>query len=293
MTREPETAGPPRRILRTASGWGLVEGDDTPRRLRHSLAEMLAGAPVVPTEEPLDGDALAPLDDQEVWAAGVTYARSLRARAEESGGADVYDRVYASDRPELFFKSAPERVVGPGGTGSIRPDSGWDVPEPEVVLVLGSDGGIFGYTVGDDLSSRAIEGANPLYLPQAKIYDGSCVVGPWIVPAADAALPFPIEMRVTRQGEPVFEGSTSTEEMVRGFDDLASWLVRGLHFPQGVLLMTGTGIVPAGDFTLHPGDRVEITVGGVGRLEHGIGLSRPAGTDDPTAEEETGERAVH
>lgn len=279
MTEDARSARPPRRILRTPDGWGLAEGDDGPRRLRHTLAEILSGAPLAASDDPLDGDLLAPVDRQEVWACGVTYARSLHARAEESGGSDVYDRVYTAARPELFFKSTPERVVGHGGTGTIRRDSGWDVPEPEVAVVLRADGGIFGYTVGDDLSSRSIEGENPLYLPQAKVWDGACVLGPWIVPAEDADPPFPIELRVRRGDETAFEGSTSTEQMVRSFDDLAAWLTRVLRFPHGAVLMTGTGLVPSGDFTLAPGDRVEIDVGGVGRLEHGIELADDAAPD--------------
>lgn len=279
MTQGTRGARLPRRILRTSQGWGIAE-DGEPRRLRHTLAEVLAGAPLEATDEPLSGALLAPVDRQEIWAAGVTYTRSLRARAEESGGSDVYDRVYGAERPELFFKSTPERAVGHGGTGAIRRDSGWDVPEPEVAIVLRADGGIFGYTVGDDLSSRAIEGENALYLPQAKVWDGACVLGPCIVPAEDADPPFPIELRVHRHGEIAFEGSTSTEEMVRSFEELASWLTRAMRFPRGVVLLTGTGLVPPNDFTLVPGDRVEIDVGGVGRLEHGITLGEDLAPED-------------
>lgn len=290
MTEDARTARPRRRIIRTRSGWGLAEGENEPRRLRHTLAEMLAGAPLVASDDPLDGDLLPPVDRQEVWASGVTYARSLRARAEESGSSDIYDRVYAAERPELFFKSTPERVVGHGGTGTIRRDSGWDVPEPEVAVVLRADGSVFGYTIGDDLSSRSIEGENALYLPQAKVWDGACVLGPWIVPADDADPPFAIELRVRRGDETAFEGSTSTEQMVRSFEDLAAWLMRALRFPHGATLMTGTGLVPSSDFTLAPGDRVEIDVEGVGRLEHGIAFAEDGVPD--TVREQTRARPL-
>lgn len=290
MTEGTRSARLPRRILRTSEGWGIAEGHREPRRLRHNLAEILAGASPEATDEPLGGDLLAPVDRQEVWAAGVTYARSLRARAEESGGSDVYDRVYTAERPELFFKSTPERVVGHGGTGTIRRDSGWNVPEPEVAVVLRADGEIFGYTVGDDLSSREIEGENALYLPQAKVWDGACVVGPHIVPAEDVDPPFPITLRVHRDGETIFEGSTSTDQMVRGFRDLASWLTRAMRFPYGTVLMTGTGLVPSDDFTLAPGDRVEIDVPGVGRLEHGIALAKGDAPED--VREQTSARPI-
>lgn len=257
----------PRRVLRTTLGWGLDDGS-TVRRLRHPLAQVLAGAPLEGSDELLTGGLLAPIDGQEVWAAGVTYERSLEARTEESHEPDVYDRVYLADRPELFFKSVADRVVGPGGTGHIRSDSGWDVPEPEVVLVLDSRGGLFGYTIGDDLSSRAIEGDNPLYLPQAKVYEGACVLGPHIVLAEDVSPPFEVELVIERSAETWYRGTTSTARMHRDFSALAGWLFRGLRFPQGVFLMTGTGVVPDG--TLHDGDRVRITIGGIGTLEHGV-----------------------
>ncbi len=260
-----------RRIVHTSAGWG-VEEHGVVHRCRHSLAEMLTGDPLEVTDERLDAPLLAPIDHQEVWAAGVTYQRSLQARAEESKEPDVYERVYLADRPELFFKSTPSRVVGPGGTGLIRSDSTWDVPEPEIVLVLDSGGRLFGYTIGDDLSSRSIEGDNPLYLPQAKVYDGACVVGPGIVPAGDISPPFDIRMTITRDGAPAFDASLSTRKMHRSFEELASWLFRGLRFPEGVLLMTGTGLVPGDDFTLQQDDRVTIAVDGIGTLEHAISV---------------------
>ncbi len=259
-----------RRVVRTTEGWGLAT-DDGVRRLAHPLSELLAGAPIETFDDPLGGTPLPPLDVQEVWAAGVTYERSLAARTEESQEPDVYDRVYAADRPELFFKSLPHRVIGPGGTGLIRSDSGWDVPEPEITLVLDHTGALFGYTIGDDLSSRSIEGDNPLYLPQAKVYEGSCVIGPHIVLAADAMPPFEVELTITRAGEVVGKGTTSTARMHRTFPDLAQWLFRGLRFPHGVLLMTGTGIVPD-DMSLAGGDHVRIAVSGIGVLEHEVGV---------------------
>jgi 2-dehydro-3-deoxy-D-arabinonate dehydratase len=257
----------PRRVARTTEGWGFDDGSGL-RRLRHPLAELLTGAPLEATGDALGGELLAPIDNQEVWAAGVTYQRSLQARTEESHEPDVYDRVYLADRPELFFKSVADRVVGPGGTGHIRSDSGWDVPEPEVVLVLDARGELFGYTVGDDLSSRSIEGDNPLYLPQAKVYEGACILGPHIVLAADVSPPFDVDLVIERGGSVAYRGATSTARMHRDFETLASWLFRGLRFPHGAFLMTGTGVVPDG--TLHDGDRVRITVSGIGTLEHEV-----------------------
>jgi 2-dehydro-3-deoxy-D-arabinonate dehydratase len=210
------------------------------------------------------------VDTQEVWAAGVTYARSLEARVEESRQPDVYDLVYEADRPELFFKASAARVLGPGALGCIRADSEWNVPEPEVALVLDPDGQVWGYTIGDDISSRSIEGENPLYLPQAKVYDGSCVLGPCIVPAADVAPPFDISLRIERGGAVVFEADTSTSKMTRDFTDLAQWLYRANTFPNGAVLLTGTGIVPDDEHTLLAGDVVHIEVDGLGLLTHGI-----------------------
>lgn len=259
-----------REIIRTTEGWGLVTDGGTPTRLRHSLAEMLAGAPLATDDGALDGVLLAPVDVQEVWAAGVTYQRSRDARVEESDSPDFYQRVYDADRPELFLKATPGRVLGNGATALLRRDSGWDVPEPEVGLVLDHSGALFGYTIGDDLSSRSIEGENPLYLPQAKIWDGSCIVGPSIVLAQDAEAPFDINLTITRDGAIAAKALTSTSKMARTFEDLASWLFRHLSFPHGVILLTGTGVVPDDDFTLLPGDQVSIEVSGLGTLTHGI-----------------------
>jgi 2-dehydro-3-deoxy-D-arabinonate dehydratase len=264
-----------RRIARTTAGWGLLDDAGRVSALRHPLADMLAGAPIEPTGRAIAGALLAPVDVQEVWAAGVTYARSLEARVEESHEPDVYDRVYDAERPELFFKAPAHRVVGPGGVGRIRDDSTWDVPEPEVGIVLDAGGRVWGYTIGDDLSSRSIEGENPLYLPQAKVYDGACVVGPWIVPAADVEPPFDVSLRIERAGATVFEAETSTSKMTRDFDDLADWLTRAASFPNGVVLLTGTGIVPDADETLEAGDVVHIGVAPIGTLTHEVKRTRP------------------
>jgi 2-dehydro-3-deoxy-D-arabinonate dehydratase len=212
---------------------------------------------------------LPPIDQQEVWAAGVTYRRSQAARMEESAeAASCYDRVYTSPRPELFFKANPHRVVGPSGALRIRKDSQWNVPEPELALVLNSHLHLVGYTIGNDMSSREIEGENPLYLPQAKIYDACCGLGPCIT--LPAGMPqgsqITIEMQVIRSGETVFGGTTSVGQMARSFDDLIGWLGRENSFPEGVFLLTGTGIVPDSSFTLQPHDSIEITISGIGTL---------------------------
>jgi 2-dehydro-3-deoxy-D-arabinonate dehydratase len=215
---------------------------------------------------PLSGAAedplLPPLEPtQEVWASGVTYEMSREARRAESAEADVYEKVYDAERPELFFKAVGRRVVGHGGTVGVREDSRWNVPEPELVLVVNDRMEIVGYTAGDDVSSRDIEGENPLYLPQAKIYDGSCSLGPGVAVPAEDLQDLSIRMRIGRNGEPVFEGEISTSRMKRTPEELAHYLGRELSFPDGAFLMTGTGIVPPGAFTLAPGDRIEVSVG--------------------------------
>jgi 2-dehydro-3-deoxy-D-arabinonate dehydratase len=212
---------------------------------------------------------LPPIDDQEVWAAGVTYKRSQAARMEESAeSASCYDRVYTSPRPELFFKANPHRVVGPGEPLRIRKDSQWNVPEPELALVLNSHLHLVGYTVGNDMSSREIEGENPLYLPQAKVYDGCCGLGPCITlpTGMPPSSQIGIEMQVLRHGETVFGGTTSISRMARSFDELIGWLGRENSFPTGAFLLTGTGIVPDSSFTLQPRDTIEITISGIGTL---------------------------
>ncbi|MCC6312497.1 MAG: fumarylacetoacetate hydrolase family protein [Thermomicrobiales bacterium] len=215
-----------------------------------------------------DVELLAPLDRQEVWASGVTYRRSRDARMEESTQKDVYDLVYEADRPELFMKATPNRVSGPGQPVGVRADSTWDVPEPELVLALNPRGEILGYTIGNDVSSRSIEGANPLYLPQAKIYRKCAALGPVIALAweiADANN-LPIRLTIRRNGQPHFTDETSTAQIHRKLDDLIAYLFRHNEFPQGVFLMTGTGIIPPAEFTLEGGDEVEIAIAGIGAL---------------------------
>jgi 2-dehydro-3-deoxy-D-arabinonate dehydratase len=219
--------------------------------------------------------ALAPIVGQEVWAAGVTYYRSRAARMEESkdaGGGTFYDRVYSAERPELFFKCAGWRVVGPGGTVRIRNDAKWSVPEPELTLVINARGTLVGYTIGNDMSSRDIEGENPLYLPQAKVYDGSCALGPAVMLAeGPLAKTTGIRMEISRAGEIVFTASTTLEQLKREPGELIAYLFRELSFPRGAFLMTGTGIVPADDFTLHSGDAIRIGIEGIGTLENSVG----------------------
>ncbi|MGO9203511.1 MAG: fumarylacetoacetate hydrolase family protein [Limisphaerales bacterium] len=211
----------------------------------------------------------APLERQEVWAAGVTYLRSKTARMGESEfGATAYDRVYAAERPELFFKSLAEKVVAAGEAVGIRRDARWSVPEPELALVLNSRGTIVGYTIGNDMSARDIEGESLLYLPQAKVYERSCALGPSIRlgVSESAARDWTIGLSIRRQGQVVFTGQTSVGQIKRGFDELAGFLFRSQSFPHGAVLLTGTGIVPPDAFTLQAQDLVEIEVSGIGRL---------------------------
>jgi 2-dehydro-3-deoxy-D-arabinonate dehydratase len=212
---------------------------------------------------------LPPIQSQEVWAAGVTYLRSREARIEESkdaGGGTFYDRVYAADRPEIFFKATPHRVVGHNGTVHLRSDSQWNVPEPEVTLAINRFGRIFGYTVGNDMSSRDIEGENPLYLPQAKVYKACCGLGPGIVVREPLPPETGIFVGITRAGSEVFGGRTAVNQMKRQFEELATYLFRDNEFPNGAFLLTGTGIVPPNDFTLQPGDEIRIEIEGIGTL---------------------------
>jgi 2-dehydro-3-deoxy-D-arabinonate dehydratase len=214
--------------------------------------------------EDLSGDPILPPvgESHEVWAAGVTYLRSKVEREAESIVADVYAKVYEAERPELFFKSLGSRVVGDGGKIRIRRDSSWNVPEPELTLVVNAHGEIFGYTVGNDVSSRSIEGENPLYLPQAKCYDGACALGPGIVITSPEEMTnLPIRLTISREGEEVFAGEANTNQMKRSLAELTEHLTRETRFPKGVFLMTGTCIVPGADFTLQPGDTVTISVG--------------------------------
>jgi 2-dehydro-3-deoxy-D-arabinonate dehydratase len=222
---------------------------------------------------PLNEVALkAPIDWQEVWCAGVTYRRSRDARMEESRAESVYDIVYEADRPEIFFKGMRFRVAGPGEEIAVRSDSTWDVPEPECALVINSAGEIIGYTVGNDVSSRSIEGENPLYLPQAKVYDKAAALGPVIALASEIENPndLTIELLIERDGAVGFQGTTSTNQLHRTFDDLVEYLFRDNTHYHGAILMTGTGIVPPSDFTLEAGDQVSITIDGIGTLTNPV-----------------------
>jgi len=226
------------------------------------------------TRFPLDQiQLLSPVERQEVWAAGVTYLRSKAARMEESNfSANAYDRVYSAPRPEIFFKSLPEKVVGPGEPVGIRADAKWNVPEPELALVINSQGTIVGYTIANDMSSRDIEGENLLYLPQAKIYHRSCAVGPCIVVGSTetVARTWTITLQIYREGRIIFEGQTTVDQIKRHFEELVSYLCRSQTFPYGAVLLTGTGIVPGEDFTLRAEDRVRIEVNGIGVLENTV-----------------------
>jgi 2-dehydro-3-deoxy-D-arabinonate dehydratase len=241
----------------------ILHADD-PAALAHDLVEDAENALALD-----EVTLLAPVDRQDVWAAGVTYKRSQEARERESpGAARFYELVYKAARPELFFKATADRVSGPGERVHIRRDSRWSVPEPELALVLSPRLQIVGYTIGNDLSARDIEGENPLYLPQAKVYDRSCALGPGVTLAADmpAFDEITIRMLIERSGRKVFEGITSLTAMHRPLAELMSWLGRENSFPHGAVLLTGTGIVPPDDFTLQHGDLVTIDVTGVGRL---------------------------
>jgi 2-dehydro-3-deoxy-D-arabinonate dehydratase len=217
---------------------------------------------------------LPPVDRQEIWAAGVTYAWSREARVREAKSKEVYVRVYEAQRPELFFKALGEKTVGPGDWIGIRGDSAWDVPEPELGLVLNPQMEIVGYTAGNDVSSRSIEGENPLYLPQAKVYSHSCSLGPVITLAGEEIDGEALDVRLTidRKGATVFGGETNTSNMNRGLPELAAYLGRHNHFPYGAVLLTGTGIVPGDDFTLQDGDVVTVEVYGIGSLINPVRL---------------------
>jgi 2-dehydro-3-deoxy-D-arabinonate dehydratase len=220
-----------------------------------------------------DAKPLAPIDDQEVWAAGVTYKRSQIARMEESEtGASHYDRVYTAARPELFFKATPHRVVGPDAPIRIRTDTKWSVPEPELTLVLTDGMDLVGYTIGNDMSARDIEGENPLYLPQAKVYNDCCGLGPWILLTHDALdrEGTKISLSIARGGKEVFRGETNVDQMARTFADLINWLGHDNSFPTGAYLLTGTGVVPPNDFTLVAGDEVAIEIVGIGVLRNRV-----------------------
>ena len=268
-------------VIEEGTGWGWYhEGDIYPLNVLDMHEAITRG--LIPVSElrakAHDHNAIkdilqAPVTwNHEVWAAGVTYESSKFARmAESEGGGDFYAKVYVADRPELFFKATPRRVVGPNQPVRIRGDSTWNVPEPELAAVIAANGRIVGYTIGNDMSSRSIEGENPLYLPQAKVYTGSCALGPWIVPAESVdPQNLGIRMSITRDDSVAFEGETSTARMKRSVHELADWLFRENDFPGGAILLTGTGIIPPEDFTLQQGDGIEITIDGIGTLRNEV-----------------------
>jgi 2-dehydro-3-deoxy-D-arabinonate dehydratase len=249
----------------------LIARDDLPDLLARSVASL----PAMPGAAAQIAGALAPVGTrQEVWAAGVTYFRSREARmgeAKDAGGADCYRKVYEAARPELFFKATPRRVAGPGQAVRIRADSRWNVPEPELALVVSAGGRIVGYTIGNDMSSRDIEGENPLYLPQAKVYDQSCALGPCVLVSEHELPPTTaIRLEIARRGASVFAGSTTLAQLKRRPAELVEWLRRDSSFPDGCILLTGTGIVPPDEVTLQPGDAIEIAIDGIGTLANHV-----------------------
>jgi 2-dehydro-3-deoxy-D-arabinonate dehydratase len=269
------------KVYRTANG-NFAEHEGSTYRVPESnwdaliahenLAAYLASVATSGNRADMTAPILAPIGSQEVWAAGVTYYRSRDARMAESkdaGGGDFYDRVYVAERPELFFKATPSRVAAPGEPVRIRSDAKWNVPEPELTLAINPRGQIIGYTVGNDMSSRDIEGENPLYLPQAKVYDRSSALGPCILVTGDP-LPAttPIRIEIERGGKIEFSGATTLAELKRKPASLVEYLFRENSFPSGAFLMTGTGIVPPDSFTLAAGDRIRITIDPIGMLEN-------------------------
>ena len=270
-------------IVRLSSGLALVEhGQVVGGLAQRSVAELLHLS-ATELRTVLEADLkpsgrraemiLAPIDGQtEVWAAGVTYRRSEEARMEESGTPDIYTKVYSADRPELFFKATPRRVAGPEEAVVVRADSTWDVPEPELAIVVNARAEIVGYTIGDDVSSRSIEGDNPLYLPQAKVYSHSCALGPGITPAweIENAYALGMSMRILRAGQVHWSGVASTIDLKRRLEDLVAYLFREDDFPDGVILSTGTALVPDSPFTLQHGDVVEIEIDQLGLLRNPV-----------------------
>jgi 2-dehydro-3-deoxy-D-arabinonate dehydratase len=259
LTRQRTTQG-----VRWAADDKLLVPDFTLRTaLQLPKATMGAAIEAVTTDQPAPGDLVAPIEpDHEVWAAGVTYLRSREARVAESEAfKDIYERVYDADRPELFPKAIGWRVSGPQDEIRARADAKWTVPEPELTVVVNRQMEVVGYSAGNDGSSRDIEGENPLYLPQAKIYEGSCAIGPGIVVDTDDLNALPIELEIRRNRSIVYRDSTNTSEMKRAPEELAGWLGRELSFPNGVFLMTGTSLVPPDDYSLRSGDEVTVRVG--------------------------------
>ncbi len=266
LARGPAGGGPAELLDAGATIDGVLGGD--PGALE-ALLDAPAGDPV-----PGGARLLAPVGGQPIWAAGVTFLRSRDARLEESKGLDAYDKVYLAERPELFLKALPGTARGPGQPIGVRADSAWDVPEPELALVTDRRGQIVAYTIGNDVSSRSIEGENPLYLPQAKLYAGSCGLGPCLVPVAEAPEPAAMEitLSIERDGAGLFRDGCSVADMKRPLPELADWLWRGQDLPLGAVLLTGTSIVPPPDLTLRPGDRVTITITGLGQLTNPVEL---------------------
>jgi len=240
------------------------------RALGQALDDASPAAAAVPV--PAGAPLLAPVEGQPVWAAGVTFRRSREARLEESGGLDAYDKVYQAARPELFFKALPGTARGPGEPVGVRADSDWNVPEPELALVADAHGEIVAYTAGNDVSSRSIEGENPLYLPQAKVYEGSCALGPCLVPLAEAPAlaTLRISLAIERAGRELFSAACAVADMRRTPGELVGWLYRALRFPAGAVLLTGTSIVPPADVSLLPGDRVTVAISGLGELANPV-----------------------
>lgn len=248
--------------------WNTFINDD---QLYQKLTELVSGAdPIADGPVLIANELLPPIDRQEVWASGVTYFRSKEARMEEAevaGGATFYDKVYEADRPELFFKATAQRTVGSGDNVNIRKDSKWDVPEPELTLFITSNSKIVGYTVGNDMSSRSIEGENPLYLPQAKVYEKSAGLGPCLsVPKEPLSPSTIITMEIIRDGETMFLDSIAIDKMKRKHDELVKYLFEECDFPHGCFLMTGTGMVPSSEFSLRSGDEIKITIDHIGTL---------------------------
>jgi 2-dehydro-3-deoxy-D-arabinonate dehydratase len=266
LARGPASDGPDELLEDGASIDGVLGGD--PGALEALLAAPAGG------QVPDGARLLTPAGGQPVWAAGVTFLRSRDARLEESRGLDAYDKVYLAERPELFLKALPGTARGPGQPIGVRADSDWDVPEPELAVVADRRGRVVGYTIGDDVSSRSIEGENPLYLPQAKLYRGSCGLGPCLVPVAEAPEPQDMEiaLAIERDGAELFSDRCSVADMKRGLGELVDWLWRGQDLPLGAVLLTGTSIVPPPELSLRPGDRVRISITGLGELTNPVEL---------------------
>lgn len=266
------TNGP---VAQIDSDWYSMSGQAWDDLFNHpGLAGLISQKATTPGEKANQPEQpLAPVGEQEIWAAGVTYYRSRSARmaeSEEAGGGTFYDKVYEAERPELFFKGSKRTVVGTGDLVSIRKDSQWNVPEPELTLAINSEGKLIGFTVGNDMSSRDIEGENPLYLPQAKVYDRSCALGPCILLQDTIPAETQIGMRIMRDDAEVFQGATDIGNIKRSFDELIEYLYRENSFPHGCFLMTGTGIVPPDSFSLQSEDVIEITIDPVGRLRNSV-----------------------